>query len=723
MNRITVFSLFLALALILAACAPAATPAPTATPMPPTPMPQPTPTEAPKTIVDLAVADGRFNTLVAAVQAAGLVDTLKGEGPFTVFAPTDDAFAKLPAGTLDELLKPENKQKLVDILTYHVVAGKVMAADVTKLSEAETLLGTPVMINVNGNMVKINDSNVVITDVEASNGVIHVIDSVLLPPADVVDSALADERFSTLAAAIKAAGLVDTLKGNGPFTVFAPTNEAFAKLPVGTLDELLKPENKDTLIKILTYHVIPGRYNSKALAGQTEVATVEGNTVEIQSQGSTLKVNDASVIVADVLARNGIIHAIDTVILPPKDIVDTAVENGSFNTLAAALQAAGLVDTLKGKGPFTVFAPTDEAFAKLPAGTVDNLLKPENKDLLVKILTYHVIPGKVKAAEVVKASELKTVQGFPVQIRTDGGKVFVDNAQVVLTDVRASNGIIHVIDTVILPPDDIVDTAVKDGRFKTLVAAVQAAGLVDTLKGEGPFTVFAPTDQAFAKLPAGTLNTLLKPENKQQLVDILTYHVVPGKLPAAEVVKQFEIKTAQGQPVLVKVDGDKVYINNAQVILTDIRAGNGIIHVIDAVILPPKDIVDTAVGDGRFKTLVAAVQAAGLVETLKGEGPFTVFAPTDQAFAKLPAGTLDELLKPENKQKLTNILTYHVVAGKVYAKDVVNLKEATTVLGKNVTIKVMDGKVYINDAQVIITDILCSNGVIHVIDTVILPPQ
>jgi transforming growth factor-beta-induced protein len=206
-------------------------------------------------------------------------------------------------------------------------------------------------------------------------------------------------------------------------------------------------------------------------------------------------------------------------------------------------------------------------------------------------------------------------------------------------------------------------------------------------------------------------------------VDILTYHVVAGKLPAAQVVKQFEIKTVQGQPVLVKVDGDKVFINNAQVIITDVRAGNGIIHVIDAVILPPKDIVDTAAGDARFKTLVAAVQAAGLVETLKGEGPFTVFAPTDQAFAKLPAGTLDELLKPENKQKLTDILTYHVVSGKVYAKDVVNLKEATTVLGKNVTIKVMDGKVYINDAQVIITDILCSNGVIHVIDTVILPPQ
>ena len=175
--------------------------------------------------------------------------------------------------------------------------------------------------------------------------------------------------------------------------------------------------------------------------------------------------------------------------------------------------------------------------------------------------------------------------------------------------------------------------------------------------------------------------------------------------------------------MLVKVDGDKVFINGAQVILTDMKACNGVIHVIDSVLLPPQDIVDTAVADGRFKTLAAALHAGGLVETLKGEGPFTVFAPTDEAFAKLPAGTIDTLLKPENKDKLVGILTYHVVAGSVFAKDVVTLTEAKTVEGKSVTIKVMDGKVYINDAQVIITDILCSNGVIHVIDTVLLPPQ
>jgi uncharacterized surface protein with fasciclin (FAS1) repeats len=134
-----------------------------------------------------------------------------------------------------------------------------------------------------------------------------------------------------------------------------------------------------------------------------------------------------------------------------KDIVDTAVGAGQFNTLAAALKAAGLVDTLKGKGPFTVFAPTDEAFAKLPKGTVEELLKPENKAKLTAILTYHVVPGKVMAADVVKVNEAKTVQGGSIKVHAAGGKVTVDSATVVKTDIATSNGVIHVIDTVLMP--------------------------------------------------------------------------------------------------------------------------------------------------------------------------------------------------------------------------------------------------------------------------------
>ncbi|EMI58247.1 beta-Ig-H3/fasciclin [Rhodopirellula sallentina SM41] len=270
---------------------------------------------------------------------------------------------------------------------------------------------------------------------------------------------------------------------------------------------------------------------------------------------------------------------------------------------------------------------------------------------------------------------------------------------------------------------DIVDTAVGAGSFQTLVAAAKAAGLVDTLKSDGPLTVFAPTDDAFAKLPDGTVETLLKPENKAKLAAILTYHVVPGKVMAADVVNVSGAKTVQGQQVDVKVDGSNVMIDNANVVKTDIECDNGVIHVIDSVILPAdKSVVETAVAAGSFKTLVAAVKAAGLVETLSGDGPFTVFAPTDEAFAKLPEGTVENLLKPENKQKLIDILTYHVVSGRVYSSDAVAAKTAKSLQGSTLTVKVSDSGAMINDAGLVKTDIDATNGVIHVIDSVLLPP-
>lgn len=272
---------------------------------------------------------------------------------------------------------------------------------------------------------------------------------------------------------------------------------------------------------------------------------------------------------------------------PKADIVDTAVSAGSFKTLVAAVKAAGLVETLKGDGPFTVFAPTDEAFASLPEGTVESLLRPENKAKLQAILTYHVVPGKVEAADVMKLSGAKTVQGQQIDIVAKDGHVTVDGAKVVKTDIETSNGIIHVVDRVLLPADkDIVETAAGNPSFRTLVAAVKAAGLVKTLQGDGPFTVFAPTDDAFAKLPEGTVANLLKPENKDQLVSILTYHVVAGKVLSGDVVKLSSAKTVNGKAAKVAVTDTGVKIDGANVVATDIEASNGVIHVIDSVILP-----------------------------------------------------------------------------------------------------------------------------------------
>ncbi len=268
------------------------------------------------------------------------------------------------------------------------------------------------------------------------------------------------------------------------------------------------------------------------------------------------------------------------------DIVQTAVAAGSFKTLVAAVQAAGLVETLKGDGPFTVFVPTDEAFAKLPKGTIETLLKPENKGLLTSILTYHVVPGKVTAGQVTKLKNAKTANGQLVDISANWGKVKVDNANVVKTDIMTSNGVIHVIDTVIMPSTkNIVQTADEAGSFGTLLAAAKAAGLAEALMGDGPFTVFAPTDEAFEAL-GSSVSELLKPENKSKLQAILKYHVVPGRVFARDAVSAGAAETLEGGSVVIGIDNGRLTVNGADIVATDIDASNGVIHVIDGVLMP-----------------------------------------------------------------------------------------------------------------------------------------
>ena len=269
--------------------------------------------------------------------------------------------------------------------------------------------------------------------------------------------------------------------------------------------------------------------------------------------------------------------------------------------------------------------------------------------------------------------------------------------------------------------NNIVSVAAGNEDFSTLVAAVQAAGLVDTLAGEGPFTVFAPTNEAFAKLPEGTVETLLKPENKDTLVEILTYHVVAAKVPAAAVETGIAGTVAK-KPIFLNKSEEGVTVNGANVIAADVAASNGVIHVIDEVILPDnaKTLADLVAGTEGFSTLLAALKAAGLDSVVATKGPFTVFAPTDEAFAKLPENTIPTLLKPENKDQLANILLYHVVPGVVMAKDV-KAGEVKAANDGTLGVTVSDWGVKINDSKVIKTDIEALNGVVHVIDTVLLP--
>jgi uncharacterized surface protein with fasciclin (FAS1) repeats len=278
-----------------------------------------------------------------------------------------------------------------------------------------------------------------------------------------------------------------------------------------------------------------------------------------------------------------------------KDIVDTAVSAGNFETLVAAVKAAGLVDTLQQPGPFTVFAPTDDAFNNLPAGTLKSLLKAKNKDQLSAILTYHVVPGRVSARVAFGLDNAATVNGQRLDIGRRDGELVIGEANIVATDIKCRNGVIHVIDRVLLPEQQrIPASAAKAGKFNTLLAAVSAAGLAEVLDGAGPFTVFAPTDDAFKALPEGTVESLLKPENKQKLVDILKYHVVSGRVYSDQAAQASQANTLLGPLVETSVSADGLRINESLVVLADLETANGVIHVIDSVLLPQAMSADQA---------------------------------------------------------------------------------------------------------------------------------
>lgn len=508
--------------------------------------------------------------------------------------------------------------------------------------------------------------------------------------------AQSNDGFSTLVAVLEATGLDSTLSDSSQtFTVFAPTDAAFAALGETTINALLR--DTDTLSSILTYHVIPGAVDADAAiaAAGTTVETVNGANLAITLLGDSLLINGVSVTFTNIQASNGIIHAIDAVLSVPAErgeptanIVETAVAAGDFTTLASLLTSAGLVDTLTNPDEeFTVFAPTDAAFAMLGDDVLTSL--SENPEVLEAILLQHVVPGVTAdsiTAYTLAGNDLTTASGadIPLSINTNNDRLTFGGANVVTPDVYASNGVIHVIDMVVVadvdvPPagENIVEVAAQNDSFTTLVAAIQATGLDATLADESgtQFTVFAPTDEAFALLGQDTIDALLN--DTDTLSDILLYHVISG----AAVLQDGAVTLAQSDDNIVEMANmqnaalsftdSTLFVNASAVSSTDVVANNGVIHVIDQVILPPSmrgeptlNIAETALENDDFSTLVAALQAADLVDTLADEdATFTVFAPTNAAFDKIEDTALAGLLM--DTDALSTVLLQHVVAGEV----------------------------------------------------------
>jgi len=682
-----------------------------------------TPSEAPNNIPRTASCTGEHNSLVAAVVQAELLETLQGVGPFTLFAPTDQAF--IDAGIdLASLNTPEGKDTLSDILLYHVVAGSVPSSALSDCMTAETANGQSLSFTV-GDGVMVNGASVTAADVNTSNGIIHVIDKVLMPtdtPNDIPRTAQCTGSHNSLVASVVQAELLATLQGNGPFTVFAPTDQAFtdAGIDLASLDTA---EGKAALQDILLYHVIDGAVPAANVSDCMTATAVNGQPLAF-TVGSSVMVNGATVTAFDVPTSNGLIHVIDKVLTPtdtPNDIPRTAQCTGVHDTLVAAVIQADLLTTLQGDGPFTLFAPTDQAFAE--AGIdLTALDTPDGVATLSEILLSHVVAAAVPAADVTDCMTAQTVSGHTLAF-TVGDTVMVNGATVTTADVMTGNGIIHVIDTVLMPvdhPNDIPRTAQCTGVHNSLVAAVVQAELLETLQGVGPFTVFAPTDQAFtdAGIDLAAYATM---EGKETLTEILLSHVVAGAVPAANVSNCMTAETVSGHSLSFAV-GDSVMVNGATVTTADVMTGNGIIHVIDKVLMPTNaynDITQAAGCTGVHTSLVAALLQAELVETLQGEGPFTVFAPTDQAF--IDAGIdLASLNTEEGKATLTDILLFHVYAGTLASSDITEGGKLRMVNGDDAVFSLTPS---IEGANITLADVQTSNGIIHVIDAVLMPPN
>ncbi|MFH6603381.1 fasciclin domain-containing protein [Maribacter algicola] len=441
--------------------------------------------------------------------------------------------------------------------------------------------------------------------------------------------------------------LIGTLSGNGPFTVFAPTNEAFTNLlnaldDYGSLEDFDTDEDRMILASILKYHVIAGvGAKSTDLSDGQQLSTVLQENLSVRLDNgvfiSDATETDAAVVVADVMASNGVVHLIDKVLVPQvvldqindsetvtSTLTDLVVETEALSVLEAAVIKADLAETLSSDGPFTVFAPTNDAFIALldalgeDYNSLDDFDTEDEMALLKDILLYHVIVGASVLSTDLAEGDVDTALANNSIAVIASGETFVIgdasdvNANITGVDIMASNGVAHTIDKVLLPQSaidfiasmnakNIVELAIDTEDLSALVAALQQAdaGLVELLSGEGPFTVFAPTNQAFENLlhelgdDYNSLEDFDTEEEKATLANILTYHVVSGAAVYSNALSDGQVVTmAQENETTILINGSDIDVqdgqhNTSRVLVADQEARNGVVHIVDRVLLPP----------------------------------------------------------------------------------------------------------------------------------------
>ncbi|MFT4566096.1 MAG: transforming growth factor-beta-induced protein, partial [Saprospiraceae bacterium] len=420
------------------------------------------------------------------------------------------------------------------------------------------------------------------------------------------------------------------------------------------------------------------------------------------------------------------------VIEPTNNIVQIAQANG-FNSLAAALTKAGLVDALQGSTNYTVFAPTDEAFSNLLTVIGQTSIDDVPAAVLEQILLYHVVQGKVLSSDIT-SGDVTTLEGSAITLSTASGITVNGVAVINPFDVEATNGVVHTINEVLVPAsvgqfvNTVLEPAYFNEAFSTLISAAVKAGVVETLLTTPDLTIFAPNNEAF--IASGIDPSAI---DAATLASVLTYHVVGAKVLSSGIPSQ--AVTVNGNELFFSLVASGNFINGAtEIIAVDIESGSGVVHVINSVLLPPSgNLVETAVrlsAGGEFTSLIAALTRTAdegtadqnLINVLSGTGPFTVFAPTNAAFQALLDSNNDwASLGDIPLETLISVLTYHVVPAKAFDKDIAGALDANgelpTAFGQNIGVDL--GNFSINGSSNIIDiNYNATNGVIHVIDAV-----
>ncbi len=513
----------------------------------------------PMDIVDTAVAAGSFKTLASALSEKGLVEALKGDGPFTVFAPTDAAFQALPLKERIALYR--GADTLEQTLLYHVVAGTVMAADITDGMTVETLQGGTLTFGVEGGSVTVNGVPVSKADVEATNGVIHVIDSVLTLSSEAAAPAAVEVTETEVVTEAVEVTETEVVTEAVEVTETEVVTEAAAVAETAVVTEAAAVAETEVVTEAAAVAETEVVTEAAAVA-ETEVVT------EAAAVAETAVVTEAAEAVATEVVTESMTEAPAT--LPTTGaarqsagtIVDIAVANPDFSTLVAAVTAAGLVDALSGDGPFTVFAPTNDAFAKIPQDALNALLADPTGDL-TQILLYHVVPGKVMAADVTDGLSAATLQGATVTFSVVDGVVKINDAVVTVTDIEASNGVIHVIDTVLsLPaveaaPEVVAEPVAEAPAMTETVEAAAAEVVTETVEAAPAEVVTETVEAAAAEVVTETVEAAAA-EVVTETVEAAAAEVVTETVeaaPAEVVTETVEASPADAAPETLPVTG------------------------------------------------------------------------------------------------------------------------------------------------------------------------